>query len=167
MTFLGSGSLVFSVPRELFLTKKIQDQKNMPQIILKGRTPQTHDVNLTYIRRSEDIQDDFRKSDVCSIYVLSLGNSSFSQLLLQEILITIKTCHFHSSVNHQDPLFLITHITSYFHLVNIAKFLRTAFLQSASRSSCFKMFFRRCFSKQVFLEVSQTKQESTCVGVNF
>ena len=29
MTFLSSGSLVFSVPWELFLTKKIEDQKNM------------------------------------------------------------------------------------------------------------------------------------------
>ena len=37
MTFLSSGSLVFSVPWELFLTKKIVDQKNMPQIILKER----------------------------------------------------------------------------------------------------------------------------------
>ena len=33
MTFLSKGSLVFSVPWELLLTKKIQDQKNMPQII--------------------------------------------------------------------------------------------------------------------------------------
>ena len=38
MTFLSSGSLVFSVPGELFLTKKIEDQKSMPQIILKERT---------------------------------------------------------------------------------------------------------------------------------
>ena len=38
MIFLSSGSLVCSVPWELFLTKKIQDQKNMPQIILKKRT---------------------------------------------------------------------------------------------------------------------------------
>ena len=29
MTFLSSGSLVFSVPWELFLTKKIEDQKNV------------------------------------------------------------------------------------------------------------------------------------------
>ena len=39
MTFLSSGSLVFSVPWELFLTKKIEDQKNMPQIILKEKAP--------------------------------------------------------------------------------------------------------------------------------
>ena len=37
MTFL-SGSLVFSVPWELYLAKKIQDQKNMHEIILKERT---------------------------------------------------------------------------------------------------------------------------------
>ena len=36
MKFL-SGSLVFSVSWELLSTKKIQDQKNMPQIILKER----------------------------------------------------------------------------------------------------------------------------------
>ena len=38
MTFLSKGSLVFSVPRELFLIKKIQEQKNIPQIILKEKT---------------------------------------------------------------------------------------------------------------------------------
>ena len=38
LTFLSSGSLIFSVPWELFLTKKAQDQKIMPQIILIERT---------------------------------------------------------------------------------------------------------------------------------
>ena len=38
MTFLSSGSLVFSVPWELYLTQNIQDQENMTQIILKERT---------------------------------------------------------------------------------------------------------------------------------
>ena len=38
LTFLSSGSLVFSVSWELFLTKKTQDQKIMPQIILIERT---------------------------------------------------------------------------------------------------------------------------------
>ena len=69
-------------------------------------------------------------------------NSSFSQLLLQEMLINIKKSHFYSSINHQDHHFHITHITSYFRPVNIAKFLRTAFLEDTSRSSLLQMFFR-------------------------
>ena len=48
LTFLSSGSLVFSVPWELFLTKKIQDQKNMPQIILKERT--AHLASYTFLQ---------------------------------------------------------------------------------------------------------------------
>ena len=52
MTFLSSGSLVFSVPWELFLTKKIQEQKNMPQIILKERT--THLGSYTFFTRDVD-----------------------------------------------------------------------------------------------------------------
>ena len=70
----------------------MQDQKNIPQIILKERT--TH-----------------------------LGSYTF----LQEMLINIKTHHFHSSINHQEQLFHRTLITGYFHPVNIAKFLRTDF----------------------------------------
>ena len=41
---------------------------------------------------------------------------------LQEMLMNIKTCDFHSPVNHQEHLFHRTLITSYFHPVNIAKF---------------------------------------------
>ena len=59
------------------------------------------------------------------------------------MLINIKTRHFYSSINHQDHLFHITHINSYFRPVNTAKFLRTAFLEDASRSSLLQMFFRR------------------------
>ena len=58
------------------------------------------------------------------------------------MLIKIKTRHFHSSINHQEHLFHITHITSYFRPVNIAKFLRTAFLKNTSRSSRLQMFFK-------------------------
>ena len=54
--------------------------------------------------------------------------ASYSFLFLQEMLINIKTRHFHSSINHQEHLFHRTHIYSYFCPVNIAKFLRTAFL---------------------------------------
>ena len=44
---------------------------------------------------------------------------------LQEMLINIKTHHFHSSINHQEQLLHRTFITGYFCLVNIAKFLRS------------------------------------------
>ena len=46
----------------------------------------------------------------------------------KEILINIKTRRFHSSINHQEQLFHRTLITGFFRPVNIAKFLRTAFL---------------------------------------
>ena len=99
MTFLSSGSLVFSVPWKLFLTKKNQDQKVFLKLF-------------------------------------------FSQLIfLQETLINIKTRHFHSSVDHQEHFFHWTRINSYFRPVNIAKFLRTAFLYT-SRSSRLQMFFK-------------------------
>ena len=51
-----------------------------------------------------------------------------SYTFLQELLINIKTRHFHNSTKHQEHLFHRTLITSYFRPVNIAKFLRTAFL---------------------------------------
>ena len=50
-----------------------------------------------------------------------LGSYTF----LLEILINIKTHHFHSSINHQEQIFHRTLITGYFRLVNIAKFLRS------------------------------------------
>ena len=53
-----------------------------------------------------------------------LGSYTF----LQEILINIKTRHFHSSINYYQQLFHRTLITGFFCPVNIAKFLRTAFL---------------------------------------
>ena len=51
-----------------------------------------------------------------------------SYTFLQEMLINIKTRHFHSSINHQEYLFHRTLITNYVCHVNIAKFLRTTFL---------------------------------------
>ena len=57
------------------------------------------------------------------------------------MLINIKTRHFHSSNDHQESLLHRALITSYFRLVNIAKFLRTAFLHTF-RSSCLQMFFK-------------------------
>ena len=62
MTFLSSGSLVFSVPWELFLTKKIQDQKNMPQIILKERT--AHLANYTFL---QDV-DQYKNTSISQLY---------------------------------------------------------------------------------------------------
>ena len=60
--------------------------------------------------------------------ILKEKNSPFSKPLLQDMLINIKTCHFHSSINHQEHLFHITHIAINFCPVNIAKFLTAAFL---------------------------------------
>ena len=53
-----------------------------------------------------------------------LGSYTF----LHEMLINIKTSHFHSSVNHREPLFQRTLITGYFRPMNIAKFLRKGFV---------------------------------------
>ena len=67
---------------------------------------------------------------------------------LQEMLINIKTHHFHSPINHQEHLFHRTFITSYFSPVNIAKFLRTDFLQSTTRRSRFAdVLQNRCSQK--------------------
>ena len=65
-----------------------------------------------------------------------------SYTFLQDMLINIKTRHFHSSINHQQHFFYRTLITSYFRPVNIAKFLRTAFLWDTTTSSRFQMFFK-------------------------
>ena len=65
-----------------------------------------------------------------------------AKLFLQETLINIRKHHFHSSNNHQEHFFHGTLITSYFHAVNTAKFLRTAFFQNTSRSSRLQMFFK-------------------------
>ena len=65
-----------------------------------------------------------------------------AKIFLQEILINIRKHHFHSSNNHQEKFFHRTLITSYFHPVNTAKFLRTAFFQNTSRSSRLQMFFK-------------------------
>ena len=59
----------------------------------------------------------------------------------------IKTSPFHSSIKHQEHLFHRILITSYFRSVNIAKFLKTAFLQGTTRSCRFQMFFKICVLK--------------------
>ena len=51
-----------------------------------------------------------------------------SYTFLQEMLISIRTRHFHRSMNHQEHIFHRALITSYFFPEDIAKFLGTAFL---------------------------------------
>ena len=92
--------------------------------------------------------------------IAHLGSYTF----LQEMLININTSHFHSSINHQEQLFHRTLITGYFRPVNIAKFLRTVFFIYGTLPEAAVC---RYSSKQVFLRVLQTSQESTCVGVCF
>ena len=69
-----------------------------------------------------------------------LGSYTF----LQEMLINIKTRHFHSSINHQEQLFHKTLITGYFRPVNIAKFLRTG-------------FFMEHLQKQLYADIPQNR----------
>ena len=87
-------------------------------------------------------------------------------LFLQEMLINIKTHHFHSSINHREQLFQRTFITGYFRPVNIAKFLRSGFfIEHLQKQSIADIPQNRV--TPLFLKVSQTSQESTCVGVSF
>ena len=66
-----------------------------------------------------------------------------SYTFLQEMLINIKTRHFHSSIN-QEYLFHITLITSYLRHVNIAKFLRTAVLYNSQKQPLEEFYEKRC-----------------------
>ena len=65
-------------------------------------------------------------------------------LFLQEMLISIKTRHFHSSINHRGKLFHRTLITGHFYNVNIAKFLRT-------------VYFIEHLQKQSFADITQNR----------
>ena len=59
-----------------------------------------------------------------------------SDIFLPEMLINIKTRHFHSLINHRGQLFHRTLITGYFRPVNIAKFLRTGvFIEHLQKQS--------------------------------
>ena len=75
---------------------------------------------------------------ILKVRTAHLGSYTF----LQEKLINIKTRHFHSSINHQEQLFHRTLITGFFRTMNIAKFLRTAFLKNTSRSSRLQIFLK-------------------------
>ena len=63
MIFLSSGSLVCSVPWELFLTKRIQGQKNMPQVIQEKRA--AHLVSYTFFTRDVD---QYKKTSLWQVY---------------------------------------------------------------------------------------------------
>ena len=87
-------------------------------------------------------------------------------LFLQEMLINIQTRHIHSSINHREQLFDRALITGYFRPMNIAKFLGTSFfIEQLQRRSLADYFQNRV--TPLFLNISQTSQESTCVGVSF
>ena len=68
------------------------------------------------------------------------------------MLINIKTCHFHSSINHQEKLFHRTIITCYFRPVNIAKFLRTGF------------FIEHLQNQSIFLKIGFLKSFANFTG---
>ena len=54
------------------------------------------------------------------------------------MLINIKTCHLHSSINHQEHLFHKTlHHFSYFHPMNIAKFWEQLFYRTTPEAVVF------------------------------
>ena len=67
-----------------------------------------------------------------------------SSTFLQEMLINIKTRHFHSFINHREQLYHRALITGYFRPVNIAKFLRTG-------------FFIEHLQKQSFADIPQNR----------
>ena len=58
---MRGSSLVFSVPWEFFLTKKIQDQKNIPQIILKERPAHLAIYTFTHV-------DQYQNTSLLQLY---------------------------------------------------------------------------------------------------
>ena len=78
------------------------------------------------------------------------------------MLINIKTRHFHSSINHREHLLHSTFITGYFRPVNIAIILRTVFFIEHLQKQSFTGIPHNRVTP-LFLNVSQTSQESTCV----
>ena len=85
MTFLGSGSLAFSFPWELFLNKKSQDQKHMPQIILKERT--AHLASYTFFARDAD---QYKNTSLWQLY--QPPRISFSQNTYHELRSSCEYC---------------------------------------------------------------------------
>ena len=108
----------------MFLTKKIQDQEKMPQIILKRLT--AHLVSYT----SRDVNH-YKKTSISQPY--------------------------------QPPRtpYLQNSYTSYFHPVNITKFLRTAvFFKSKAQKPCkgqnwHALSHEQHFLKHLFLDICQ------------
>ena len=68
------------------------------------------------------------------------------------MLISIKTCHFHSSIDHQEKLFHRTLIICYFCPVNIAKFLTTSF------------FIEHLQNQSIFLKIGFLKSFANFTG---
>ena len=74
-----------------------------------------------------------------------------SYTFLQEMLINIKTCHFHSYMslslsNYQEKLFHSTLVTGYSRLVHIEQFLRTNFLIEHLQNQSFADILQNRFS---------------------
>ena len=63
------------------------------------------------------------------------------------MLINIKTCHLHSSINHQEQLFYRALITGSFRPVNIAKFLRMGFFIEHLQNGRLQIFLKIDFLK--------------------
>ena len=84
---------------------------------------------------------------ILKIRTAHLGNYTF----LQEMLINIKTRHFHSSINHQEYLFHRILIIGYFRPLNIAKFLKMRFFYRTSPEAV----VCRYSLKYLYLKVSQ------------
>ena len=87
-------------------------------------------------------------------------------LFLKEMLVNIKTRHFHSCINHREQLFHRALIAGYFRPMNIEKFLRTRFFIEHLQRRSFADYPQNRVTS-LFLKISQTSKESTCVGVSF
>ena len=71
---LSKKSVEFDVPQHAGVEKAeyLNDYDAVSKFCLYKNTPQTQDVNWTYIRRSDDVLDVFWTSYVHTIYVLCL-----------------------------------------------------------------------------------------------
>ena len=67
-----------------------------------------------------------------------------SYTFLQEVLISIKARQSHSSINDQEHLFHRALITSYFRPANMAKFLRTSFIEHLQKHSFANVLQNSC-----------------------
>ena len=73
--------------------------------ILWSTYPQTQDVNWTYVKRSDDVQDVFRTSYVLSIYVLCLRGSLALRSVFDRVLMCVSLTNrnlLHNLILHFD-----------------------------------------------------------------